>query len=535
MSLKASQTIKISLSQLHAGQEKVNKEAKRFNVLACGRRFGKTKFGIDRIIHPVLQGYPVGWFAPTYRNLAEVWIETTKILQPITLRKNASDHRIEVLGGGVIEMWSLDRADIIRGRKYKRAAIDEAGFVKNLQECWQQVIRPTLADFSGDAWFFGTPKGHNYFYNLFNYGLDPLKENWACWQMSTSTNPFIPASEVKELEQELPSRVYAQEILAEFLPDGGAIFRGVVAAATAKEQEQAVNGHVYIFGVDIGRKNDFTVIAVIDLTTSELVKLDRFTNVEFEIQLNRLQALYQRFKPVTIIAEQNNFGMPMVERMVRLGLPVRPWTTTNATKAAAVDALTLAFEFNQLRILNDQVLIHELQAFEGEQLKSGLIRYGATDGENDDTVIALMLAWQGCIGLVGTGVSVAKQVTPLSLLGYGFLSFETSEKIAAFATVVFHEGCFVSEVAKLLPNSPEEIIDCILAEERHIPVIQADEAAYNLIANEWRNRVNTIIRSKPEMADRLPRLRLTKRQPTNKEVNLNAIEGAVETAKQFRR
>lgn len=68
---------------------------------------------------------------------------------------------------------------------------------------------------------------------------------------------------------------------------------------------------------------------------------------------------------------------------------------TNATKAHIIEGLALAFEQGALAILNDQVLVGELQAYELERLPSGLMRYNAPEGMHDDTVIALALAWWG--------------------------------------------------------------------------------------------------------------------------------------------
>jgi hypothetical protein len=56
----------------------------------------------------------------------------------------------------------------------------------------------------------------------------------------------------------------------------------------------------------------------------------------------------------------------------------------------------LAFEREEIKIQNDPVLIGELQSFEGTTLPaSGLLRYSAPEGQHDDTVIALALAWEG--------------------------------------------------------------------------------------------------------------------------------------------
>ncbi len=72
---------------------------------------------------------------------------------------------------------------------------------------------------------------------------------------------------------------------------------------------------------------------------------------------------------------------------------MQPFTTTNASKAQAVETLALAFERGDIRILNDAVLVGELVAYQAERLPSGLLRYGAPSGQNDDTVMALAMAW----------------------------------------------------------------------------------------------------------------------------------------------
>ena len=68
---------------------------------------------------------------------------------------------------------------------------------------------------------------------------------------------------------------------------------------------------------------------------------------------------------------------------------------TNATKAHAVERLALAFERDEIKILNDPIVIGELQAFEMEKLPSGMMRYNAPEGQHDDVCMAMAIAWQG--------------------------------------------------------------------------------------------------------------------------------------------
>src|SRR4051794_28279455 len=112
------QTITLTLPRPHEAQRRVIAVASRFNVVCCGRRFGKTTLGVDRILEPALSGKPVGWFAPTYKILIPAWREIVSLLAPITRRRSDQEHRIELVTGGVVEMWSLDDPDGARGRAY---------------------------------------------------------------------------------------------------------------------------------------------------------------------------------------------------------------------------------------------------------------------------------------------------------------------------------------------------------------------------------------------------------------------------------
>src|SRR6516225_7995442 len=96
-------TIQLNLPAPHPAQAKLIQEAKRFNVLCCGRRWGKTVLGMDRLIHPALKGKPVAWFAPNYRLLSDVWRQMQDRLRPLVTNLNQQERRLELLGGGRVE------------------------------------------------------------------------------------------------------------------------------------------------------------------------------------------------------------------------------------------------------------------------------------------------------------------------------------------------------------------------------------------------------------------------------------------------
>lgn len=384
--------IRLVLPRYHAGQARVVRESTRFNVIACGRRWGKTTMCLRLVAETALHERPAGWFAPTYKQLAPVWREVADALEPVTARRSEQEKRLQLITGGVVDFWSLDEPSAARGRKYARVVVDEAAHVRDLEHAWQNVIRPTLTDYEGEAWFPSTPNGRNHFWHLFRRGLDPAYPEWGAWRFPTTENPHIPAADVAAARLELPERVYAQEYLGEFLEDEGAVFRRVLDAATSAPAPRAEPGHQYVMGVDWGKLNDFTVLSVVDVKERRQVALDRFNQIDYAVQMGRLRAMVDRFTPALIVAEHNSIGAPLIEQMQRAGLPVYAWTATNASKAAAVEALSLCFEQDLLRILPDETQTGELLAFEAERLPSGMIRYGAPEGQHDDCVIALALS-----------------------------------------------------------------------------------------------------------------------------------------------
>lgn len=192
--------VRIERIRPHPGQVRVIAEAQRFNVLRCGRRWGKTTLG-ERLITETLRfGQPVGWFSGTYKVLGEAWRDTVRLLAPITTHISVQDHRIAIHGGGSVEFWSLEGGDDPgRGRKYARAIIDEAGLPRNLKAAWLGAIRPTLVDYHGDAWFLGTPDEDGpYFNDLYNLGQSGVA-GWVSWQLPSTDNPYIDAeSEIED-------------------------------------------------------------------------------------------------------------------------------------------------------------------------------------------------------------------------------------------------------------------------------------------------------------------------------------------------
>jgi len=307
---------------------------------------------------------------------------------------NRSDRLISYSGSGSAQVKTADDPAMLRGDSLDLVIVDEAAHTPRLAEIWIDVIRPALADRKGKAIFISTPNGRNYFWQLYQNGLDTAQPDWASFTYSTYDNPHIEDSEVDAMRATMPDAKFRQEILAEFV-DGESVFRNINELATATPQADPIEGHTYTAGIDWGRSHDYTVICIYDVTLGCVAFYDRFSGIEFSQQLERVKTVIERFKPSTTTVELNSIGTPLFEQMQKMKLPTKlaGFTMTNIGKSELVDGLSLALEQRTIKLLNDGVMKAELLAYEAEKTKSGLTRYTAPAGAHDDVVIALMLAY----------------------------------------------------------------------------------------------------------------------------------------------
>jgi hypothetical protein len=223
---KLFQNSEILIPRPHAGQLKLLKARNRFNVVPCGRRWGKTLFGQLLTVLAALPPdgsapRPVGWFVPRYKLLKEVWRDLSLMLGPAIVTNDRTEKRMLLANGALIEGWSFDRdPDAGRSRRYGLVIIDEAALSENLEVVWRSAIRPTLADYKGSAWFLSSPRGKNFFHALFQRGTDSHAwPDWTSFTASTYGNPFIDPAEIDEAKADLGPQFFRQEYLAEFLDD----------------------------------------------------------------------------------------------------------------------------------------------------------------------------------------------------------------------------------------------------------------------------------------------------------------------------
>jgi predicted phage terminase large subunit-like protein len=257
-------------------QQEVFADKTRFKVVAAGRRCGKSRLAATTLLIEGLRcppGSAVLYVAPTNGQARQIiWNVLLELGKEVIQASHINNQDITLINGAVIYVRGADRPDTLRGVSLTYAVLDEVADIK--PEAWEQVIRASLSDKKGHALFIGTPKGRNFFYDLYKLGQNEQDEDWKSWHFTTQDNPLIDPVEIESAKKTLSSFSFKQEYLASFdnagsdlfkeewvkygvEPDYGSYFVAVDLAGFEEVAKQAANAK---------KRLDETAIAIVKVT-----------------------------------------------------------------------------------------------------------------------------------------------------------------------------------------------------------------------------------------------------------------------------
>ena len=200
-------------------QEKIHNELKRFNVICCHRRFGKTVFAINHLIMTACekQEARLAYIAPTYRQGKAVAYdylkEYTDPLMKLGGKRHETELKVDLWNKSRIQIFGADNPDSLRGLGFDGVVLDEYALMS--PRVWTEVVRPAVSDKLGYVIFIGTPMGHNQFWDV--YDLAKRRgEDWYAQLYRASETEVIPPEELEEARLTMPSDQYEQEFECSF-------------------------------------------------------------------------------------------------------------------------------------------------------------------------------------------------------------------------------------------------------------------------------------------------------------------------------
>lgn len=380
----------------------------RFAVGACGTKFGKTYGSTGAIVKRAwdVKDSVNWWISPTFVQ-AKMALDMVKRLLPIgTYHEYVADMRLVILHPdnterSRIDFKSADNPDSLRGFGVNFFVMDEAA--RCSYESFVSLLT-TVTQTKGIGYFISTPKGRNWFYDIYQWGVKqdedghPLYEEgqdphpeWLSIRMPTWTNPHVSIESIKTMKATLPDDVYTQEVGAEFLIDSAGVFRGV-SQCISGELEEPNTRNTYVMGVDLARLKDFSVLTVMDRRTKHVVAWERFNKVSWQVQYRRIIDLAKKYKAI-VCMDSTGIGDPIVEAIQGSGVKVFPYKIGgSAAKQQLIDKLRVSIEKQKITFPFIPILKRELENYEYNVTPNGVIKYSAPSGSFDDSVISLALA-----------------------------------------------------------------------------------------------------------------------------------------------
>lgn len=216
---------------LHKAQSQIASDRHRFRVVNCGRRFGKTTLAVYEMVAKAVYGKDrmICYIAPTFQQARDIaWQELKRICLPVAYKINES--RLEIIlnttdgGTSTIMLRGWESIETLRGQKFNFIVVDEIASMRNWWSNWQEVIRPTLTDYRGEALFISTPKGFNHFYDIFN--IESRDPDYKSFHFTSYDNPHIPFDELEKAKLEVTEDRFAQEYMADFRKTEGLVYKG---------------------------------------------------------------------------------------------------------------------------------------------------------------------------------------------------------------------------------------------------------------------------------------------------------------------
>lgn len=320
----------------------------------------------------------------------------------IIKRKNETLLEIELINDSRIFFRSSEMGEALRGYHIDGVlVIDEASYLPDdviqLVLPWVQVAKAPLLIVS-------TPRlKTGFFFRYYNMGIEGTNNIVTIDWNNYDTSALLSKEQIETYKKVLSPNQFKSEILGEFLDMEGMVFSNL------EENIADCTDYTTLYvGIDwgTGKGEDYTSITIFN-EKSEMVFIDYFNNLGTFAQVEKIKSILMKYKDhiKVIQAEDNSIGSPMIDLLEKslkedkayiLLNSLKRFVTTNKSKAEMVALVQTGLELNELKLLNDKLLLSQMTTYEATyNFKTGNVSYNGAQGTHDDLVMSTMLAYDG--------------------------------------------------------------------------------------------------------------------------------------------
>ena len=280
---------------LHAGQSEVYSDLfvernHRFAVVCCSRGWGKsykaavagcTAISELLTLDIKVPNKTVYIIAPTYDQVRDIYYPLINYdlgMENYALKSSRDLGRFLFPNNVELRLLSYEAVERMRGKGAYFVVWDEVSSCKrglDPKEAWQSVIQPTIltrwspqnaerygAVSPGRALIISTPKGYNFFHELYNY--QEIDSNFKSFHYDFTSSPFLDPIEIERIRHTIDPVQFASEYLASFEESGNNVFycfdRKKHVTADIEELKEGEDVHINIdFNVGLQCSSMFVV------------------------------------------------------------------------------------------------------------------------------------------------------------------------------------------------------------------------------------------------------------------------------------
>ena len=232
--------------QLHPGQSRVYRDLFvenkcRHAVVCASRGFGKSYFAAACAVSAVSQllnmpeGTPnrnVALIAPTFSQAVDIYYPLLAYqfgLEALATKSSRANGTFWFGPEVHLRVWSYEASERMRGTGQYFVVSDEItsweGAGTTPQEAWESVIQPCILTRwprDGRSLTISTPKGHDYFYDMYNF--ETMDSDWKSYHFSYKDSPFLMDDVIEKAKITLDPVKFAREYEASFDESGTTVF-----------------------------------------------------------------------------------------------------------------------------------------------------------------------------------------------------------------------------------------------------------------------------------------------------------------------
>jgi phage terminase large subunit-like protein len=392
----------------HRGQLKLHKSSLESRVLIAlfGRRGGKSHAAsfeaVTELIkppHPVFGGRCALITAPT-ADLTKAVFERAhdlvfKHLHQYKPHYSRSERKLSLRRlGSVLYTRSGDKPKSLVSKGYSKVIIDESGFFRD--DSFRE-LEPALLEWPGQLVAIGVPALQNWYFEKYKEAKRGVK-GYKAIQLPSIVNPAVSVDEWHRLFKTIPRLEFLRQYCAKFN-------NPITVLWTAADLEKCKlyknpagyePGVQYYAGLDLARKEDYTVLTIVKLVNGfiEVVETLKIQTINWTQQTDLIAHILNKYQVVACTVDGTGLGDSVIEQLAdKTVTGLHAYIFTNESKCQVIDDLTLSIERGEIIIpVQFEDYHNELRIYEQNISRTGLRQFSAPEGFHDDHVISLALA-----------------------------------------------------------------------------------------------------------------------------------------------